>query len=180
MDTFKKEIMKFWNEDDLVTINDELLHQFDLSQDTKMILSSIGLPINAEDIKEDPFYINFYEEPKMELGNQGDDYVILGDNEGCKIGIYSKTDNLYIIDIYSSIRRFINTDIAKFLMFLKIYLSYRPHLVRAMEVEDDEEKVLKIVDNIKQKFNQLDSKALLDEESYWPVILEQVEDGLSC
>lgn len=179
MEILKKEIMNFWDEDDLVTIKDSILDQFDLSQETKKVLSSIGLPMNAEEIKEDPFYIHFYNEPSLV---QGDDYIILGDNEGSKIGIYSKTEELYFLsaDPVSIQRRFINSDIGKFLMFLKIYLSYRPQLVNAMECEDDEEKRLEIVDNIKRQFNQVDSKALLDEESYWSVILEQVEDGLSC
>lgn len=183
METLNKEIMNFWDEDDLVTINHEFLDPFDLSQETKMVLSSIGLPMNVEEIKGTPFYIHFYNKPKLELNlYQGEDYIILGDNEGSEIGIHSKTEELYFFsaDPASIQRRFINSDIAKWLMFLKIYLSYRPQLVNAMEVEDDEDKVLAIVDHMKRKFNQVDSKALLDEESYWSVILEQIEDGLSC
>lgn len=137
---------------------------------------------NVEEVKGHPFYINFYNEPEIGLYH-GDDYIILGNNESSKIGIHKKTENIHFIDETpsSSIQiRFINSDIAKFLIFLKIYLSYRPQLVDAMEVEDSEEKLLELVHNIKQHFNQIDSKALLDEESYWSVILEQVEDGLSC
>jgi hypothetical protein len=149
-----------------------------------MVLSSIGLPMNVEEVKGHPFYINFYNEPEPGLGfYEGDDYMILGDNEGSKIGIHIKTGNMYFLDAASSSsiqRRWMNSDIAKFLLFLKIFLSYRPLLVDAMEAEADEDKILEIVDNIEQQFNQVDSKALLDEESYWSVMLEQVKDGLSC
>lgn len=44
MDVLKKEILDFWDEDDLVAISCEILDQFDLAYDTKKVLSSIGLP----------------------------------------------------------------------------------------------------------------------------------------
>jgi len=176
-----KEISGFWDKDDLVPISRELLDQFDLAYDTEMVLSSIGLPMNVEEVKEQPFSINFYHEPEMGL-YCGDEYIIIGDIESSKIGIHKKTGNIHLIDEPPSACiqiRFINSDIAKFLMFLKVYLSYRPQLVDAME-EDDEKKLFAIVGHIKQHMNQMDSKALWDEESYWSVLLEQVEDGLSC
>jgi|UPI00051A66AD hypothetical protein len=178
MDFLRDEIMNGWDKDP-VTINDGTLDPFDLTQQTKEILATVGLPMNAEEMKEDPFYIHFYNEPRLA---QGGDYIILGDNEGSEIGIYVETGELYFLsaDPVSVQRRFINSDIGKFLMFLKIYLRYRPQLVNAMECEDDEEKRSVIVNEIKRQFNQADSKALSDEESYWSVILEQVEEGLSC
>ncbi|MBN2911011.1 SUKH-4 family immunity protein [Polycladomyces sp. WAk] len=181
MNDLHKEISGYWDKDDLVTISRELLDPFDLAYDTKIVLSSIGLPMNVEEVKEHPFYINFYHEPEMGL-YCGDDYIIIGDNESSKIGIHKKTGNIHLIEETPAACvqiRFINSDIAKFLMFLKVYLSYRPQLVDAMG-EDDEKKLFAIVDHIKQRMNQMDSKALLDAESYWSVILEQVEDGLSC
>lgn len=175
---FKKEIKGVWG-DYLVTIHYELLHQSDLSQVTKTFLSSIGLPVNAEDVKESPFYLHFYDKPKLKLDNQGDQHLIIGDNEGNELGIHLGTSFLYYMDSYlDAEKRFINIDIAKFLMFLKIYLSYRPQLRSAMDI-DNEERILGIVKTIKEKFNQIDEKALENEETYWPVILEQVEDGLS-
>lgn len=179
MAEFKNEIKEFWG-DHLVTINHEILDQLDLSQVTKTLLSSIGLPVNSEKVKGSPFYLHFYDKPKIKLDDQGDRYLIIGDNEGNELGIHLRTSRLYYIDsCFDRGKRFINVDISKFLMFLKIYLNYQPQMISAMEM-DNEERLLGIVEKIKQQFHQVDGKALVDEETYWSVILEQVEDGLSC
>ena len=55
-----------------------------------------------------------------------------------------------------------------------IYLIYNDRL---MSAEDDEISIL--IGEIRQKFNRVDERALDDEENWWSVILEQVEDGLA-
>lgn len=46
-----------------------------------------------------------------------------------------------------------------------------------VSVNDDEIGVL--IGEIRQKFIHVDERALDDEENWWSVILEQVEDGLA-
>lgn len=69
--------------------------------------------------------------------------------------------------------RFINKDLKTFLEFLNIFSEYYIQCG-----ETDEEEQMQLLENIKEEFNRVDSRALDNEENWWSVILEQIEMGL--
>ncbi|KFZ41269.1 SUKH-4 family immunity protein [Thermoactinomyces vulgaris] len=174
-----KELKAFWK-DQLVPFHHEQLPQSGLSDSTLTFLSSVGLPLDSEKVKGSPFYLHFYDQPKMKRDHEGEDYLMIAENEGNEIGIHCQTDCLYYLDsFFAKGKRWMNADLSTFLMFLKIYLRHQPQLIDSMET-GDEERIRGIVGEIKRQFHQFDPKALGEEETYWAVILEQVEDGLIC
>ncbi|GGE15341.1 hypothetical protein GCM10011571_16140 [Marinithermofilum abyssi] len=71
-------------------------------------------------------------------------------NEGAKICIHTETDEIHFIeDHLSEGCRFVNSDIAKFFAFFKIYLCYRPEIVKVVEEEGGEPT--EVIKKIKKK-----------------------------
>jgi hypothetical protein len=88
-----KELKEFWK-DQLVQFHHERLPQSGLSEATLTFLSSVGFPLNSKKVKGSPFYLHFYDQPKMKRDDLGEDYLMIGENEGNEIGIHRKTDCL--------------------------------------------------------------------------------------
>lgn len=73
---------------------------------------------------------------------------------------------------------FVNSNLESLLECVAIFLTYQEKLEETMNSDIDEEGRIDIIKEIKQKFNKVDSRALENDEHFWPLILEQVEDGL--
>ena len=70
--------------------------------------------------------------------------------------------------------RFINKELKSFLDFIVIYLTFQE---RALEIEDEDER-LQVLEEMREKFTEIDERALDNEENWWAVIIEQIEMGL--
>jgi hypothetical protein len=73
-----KELKEFWK-DQLVLFHHEQLPPSGLSEATLTFLSSVGLPLDSEKVKGSPFYLYFYDQPKMKWDHEGEDYLMIGD-----------------------------------------------------------------------------------------------------
>lgn len=117
----------------------------------------------------------------LHFNTQGDDLVIVNDDcigigrdNGTEICI-NPNNEIVSVDTYGVYpQRFVNSSLKSLFECVAIYLTYSDRL---MSVDDDEIGVL--IGEIRQKLSHVDEKALDDEENWWPVILEQVEDGLA-
>jgi hypothetical protein len=77
-----------------------------------------------------------------------------------------------VVAIEAEGTRFANESIAQLSRMIEIYAEYR-ELVRTLSDEEAEQWVLRIA----QRMTECDQRALSDPESYWSVILEQMEYG---
>ena len=69
--------------------------------------------------------------------------------------------------------RMINSSVEHFGEFLVLYQQYR-HSARIMS----EDQVLALIPRIERRMREIDPDALHDPSSYWPLILEQMKQGL--
>ena len=100
-------------------------------------------------------------------------YTVIGNDYGTDICINSKGEIISLDPEQELPTRFINRDLETFLKFLNIFTAYH---MKVREV--DEEKQIQILDEMKEEFDKLDSRALDYEDNWWSVILEQMEMGL--
>jgi hypothetical protein len=170
MDEIARDIKRFWGSS-LTRISSELISGYSLSTTNYRILSEVGLPL-VDDL------ITFYEDSMIkEYCADNDRFLVIGDDYGTKIGIAlnAETNNeVYSFDINEDLpKRFINSDMAKFLQFIMWYSNFKPSIIG---LEEDE--VGPVIAGIKDDFNKVDFLALAGEENWWSVILEQHEMGI--
>ena len=66
-----------------------------------------------------------------------------------------------------------NSNICVFGTFLVLYQDYRMRVLGL-----DEEDARALIDEIEQKMRSTDSDAMKDREGYWPLIVEQMRNGM--
>lgn len=138
-----------------------------LPEKEKKMLCEDGLP-------EVPLhFLHFYTQSDS-LIIVNDDCISIGSDNGTEICI-DPNNEIVSVDAYGVYpKRFVNSSLESLFECVAIYLIYNDRL---MSAEDDEISIL--IGEIRQKFNRVDERALDDEENWWSVILEQVEDGLA-
>lgn len=67
----------------------------------------------------------------------------------------------------------VNSNVRVFGTFLMLYQEYR---LKVMTLEDDEAEHL--IDETEQRMRALEPRLMSDSEAYWPVVVEQMRDGL--
>lgn len=78
-----------------------------------------------------------------------------------------------VVAIEDAGRRTVNSNVRLFGRFLVVYHAYRLG-VRDLEEADAE----RLIDEVAEAMVSLDPAAMADGESYWPVVVEQMRDGL--
>ena len=105
--------------------------------------------------------------------NPSSGYTVIGNDYGTDICIDSRGEVISLDPEQKLPTRFINRDLEAFLRFLGIFAEYY------MKVrEADEEEQIQMLEDMKEEFDKVDSRALDYEENWWSVILEQIEMGL--
>jgi hypothetical protein len=98
----------------------------------------------------------------------GETYSIVGDDYGTKIGL-SRNEDVWSVDPERQLpRRFINTSIAHFVLFLGLYEQFK-------SAKETRELCLS---ELRTQFDECDVFALSNEDSWWSLILEQIGLGL--
>lgn len=144
----------------------EEYRQTDLPEKEKQMLCEDGLP-------EVPLHFLHFNTQSGGLVIVNDDCISIGSDNGTEICI-DPNNEIVSVDVYGVYpKRFVNSSLESLFECVAIYLIYNDRL---MSADDDEIGVL--IGEIRQKFSHVDEKALADEENWWSVILEQVEDGL--
>ena len=100
----------------------------------------------------------------------GETYSIVGDDYGTKIGL-SRNEDVWSVDPERQMpRRFINTSIAHFVLFLGLYEQFE----NAKESGNREP----YLSELRTQFHESDLFALSNEDNWWSLILEQIGLGL--
>jgi hypothetical protein len=163
------QLKAFWKEN-LLKIPEAALSKQALSPATRKLLTEVGLPKNA------PLLLRFYDDARLlsRLLHAGSDYLVIGDDEGTKIGIRAVKEDVWSVDPENQLPlRFINSSLEALLTCLQIYLENQ---VALRQASDDD--ALKIVSAMRERFSQIDAQALAGADNWWSVILEQTEAGL--
>lgn len=151
---------------DLVLFTKEEYRNTKLSEENKQILCDMGLP-------EKPLEFLSFDLNKIDNIKLDEEHIIIGNDYGTKICI-NKNDEIVSVDEEGEYAtRYVNSSLSKLLAFIEIYDCCE---ARFDNISDEEAGF--VINEVKRKFNEVDAKALSDEENWWSVILEQVEQGL--
>lgn len=166
----KENVMEFWN-DTLIQFNMKQLSNNSLSKKTEDFLNLVGLPVKCDFLND--LSLNFYDGFERITINDSD-YIVIGDDYGTKLCIEGESDKIVSVNIEENMNiRFINSNLEFFLEFLQIFFTKKPELIGV-----DDLKAVEIVNSIKDSFNKIDPVALNNEDNWWTLILEQIEQGL--
>ena len=100
------------------------------------------------------------------------EYLKIGGDNGLEYGIIMalqlSTMKVYQIDINElQILRLVNNSISSLVQYL-FYWELIPKKV-------EERPIAQVLHNLKSTYNQIDKKILLDENSYWSLLIEDIE-----
>ena len=156
----------------LTPISSGSFHHFTVPEETKSFLTCFGFPPNLEET----LLLHFYQNDDalaISIHNH-DRFLIIGDDDGTKLGIKENTGEVLSIDPEGKLpTRFVNSSILTLLAFLGMYVREQPGLAQA-----DDEEASQIVARMRDAFSTFDAQALDNPENWWSVVLEQVEQGL--
>lgn len=154
----------------LIPVSSASLDQFPLPEDTKWFLQSEGLP------REPGLLIHLYADTEaLEIQRQNlQRFLIIGDDSGTALGIREHTGEIYSFDPVGKLpTRFVNSSILALLTCVEMYIKAQPELIEASD-----EHASEIVASMREAFRRRDARSLDHPETWWSVILEQVEDGM--
>jgi len=96
-------------------------------------------------------------------------YIVIGNAEGTYICINEKNEIVYVEFLYKNPVGFINSNLECFLEFLAIE---ELECNAKMEYCKEDSEQLKILEEMEQRFKEIDSRALDNSENWWSVNLE--------
>jgi hypothetical protein len=147
-----------------------LLKHSSLAESDRDFLASVGLP--TRDGLLFPF---FKRADEFTVWNyEGHSYLVLAEERGQKLCLNLDTGNIFIIDARNELpTRFVNSNIESLVEFIKDYTQAKDAFLQAPEAS-----ITNSLSELHMRFSNKDPQALEDEESWWPVVLEQTEQGL--
>ena len=165
-----KDIVNFWGQENLNRWSESSLRDVAIPQPSKRFLIEVGLPSNEDwTLRFDPEADHL-----PQLPNKGN-YRRIGFDDFVPICLDEKRSGCVVAvekDVGGS-ERFINSSVERFGEFLVLYQEYRK-TARAVS----EEEIVKAIAGIEEGMRKADPKAFDDPNNYWPVILEQMNQGL--
>lgn len=159
------DIYEYWK-NNFVLIKQEKYRDCNLSDNTKRILCDVGLP-------EEPIYFIHFNVNQADEIRYNEKNMVIGDDFGTDICIGIKEEIVSVDPRHVYPVRFINTSLECFIRFIIIFLSFEEKITDA-----DDDEINMILNNVREEFDRVDRQALLNEENWWPVVLEQIEGGL--
>jgi hypothetical protein len=162
------ELLEFWPEPELLLCGDEDITGMGLSAEAVYVLCDVGLPRHVD------HYGFVATEPRVitPAGKSGP-YCQIGQDDGGDFSIELATGAVWsCVTVDDLPTRFVNSTLTAFVDSLHAAARVRRDVPGTSddEVELAHESLLAAIKSI-------DQPALLDDESYWSVILEQMEIG---
>lgn len=165
-----EDIVKFWGRENLKRWSESSLRDVAIPQPSKRFLIEVGLPYKEDwTLQFDPEADHLPRLPnKANYRRIGfDDFVPICLDEkrgGCVVAVETEVGGS---------ERFINSSVERFGEFLVLYQEYRK-AARAVS----EEEIVKFISGVEERMRKADPKAFDDPNNYWPVIVEQMNQGL--
>jgi hypothetical protein len=154
----------------LIPVLSSSLDHFALPEDTKQFLQSFGLPL------EPGLSMHLYADAEVHsiqaYGPQR--FLIIGDDSGTELGMREGTGEILSLDPRGKLpTRFVNSHILALLSFFAVSTKAQSELIGASDA-----KAFEMVASMREAFRREDSRSLDDPETWWSVILEQIEHGM--
>lgn len=164
----KEELLSFWGEDRLKRWGENILTGAGLPAGTQAFLSEIGLPVGVDWT----FRFNPEQLPTLPGRNQ---YRIIGYDDVVPICIDVGAGGRVIAAETSvgGADRYINSDVERFAECLVYFQQYR---IAARKVSESE--IQEVINTTQKKMQASDLTAFANPNYWWPVIVEQMNDGL--
>jgi hypothetical protein len=159
-----EEIIRFWGKDVLARWSERAASKIRVAADDQRFLVDVGFPQGID------WTLSFppsEEEPQRQTGRP-----VLGFDTRMPICVDEEQGRVGVLDGMAG-GRFMNSSIRKLGSFLVLYQTYRTK-VREM----DEDSALALVEETAARFEAEDVQAMAAVDNYWPVIVEQMRDGL--
>ena len=119
----------------------------------------------------EPLLLTFYGTDTRASGN----LLIFGDDYGTNLCVDLRDGFVYSVDSKNELPiRFVNRSVRCLAKFLDAHRQCVTKLSRT----DTEEQQLQVIRSLSEQLNAIDSRALLQRENWWAVVLEQMQDGL--
>lgn len=169
MSTIADEIREFWGTEKLQRWSEEAVNNALLPQSSKTFLTTVGLPQNKR------WTLQF--NPSLGLTNLPDrpNYRVIGHDYHVPVCL-DETRSGAVIAVEgsgSTGERFVNSNVEALGRFLVCYEDYC-RLAEGLP----EELIMEIVNSITKRMEGIDFPALQNPESYWPIIIQQIRNGL--
>jgi hypothetical protein len=163
------EILNFWGYNNLVRWLESTLRDVAVPLSSKRFLMEVGLPGKTDwTLRFDPEATLPRLADKSNFRRIGfDDMVAIcldEQHDGCVVAVEKEVGGT---------QRFINTTVQHFGVFLVLYQEYRKAARRMSE-----EEVVKFIPSIESRMRKTDPKAFDDPNNYWPLVIEQMNQGL--
>lgn len=158
-----------WWGDRLVPVSASLVEGPPLGNVTSEFLSGVGFPVEC------PLEVTLYRDERLlaPLRFRDTDYLVIGDDYGTTLAVESGMDAVWSINPEEGIFRFVNSNVGHFVDFLGLYQALGEY---DQDVSEEQEGAL--VDDFQAWMRRRDTAAFEDEDHWWSLIVEQVEDGL--
>jgi hypothetical protein len=185
----REEIIMFWA-DSLVKLSHTIVDPLPIDTATRQLLTHIGLPrqislfpdedLTLEFRLDGPFKIDIHKnEPVTQIGQMGEAGIYI------YIAADGTVTNRTDLGDDEDQWRFMNSSLEQFLRFIVIYKRLYPDFwVRPdidfddLDDEEQEEKLAQLAADFRAQFEPYDPKAFENDETWWSIAVEQMEDGL--
>jgi hypothetical protein len=197
----QRDIQIYWGEQ-LVKVKQNVLEKYELPRETSQFLQTVGLPLDKNMADYPALRITFSPHDFTSIAYYGENYISIGDvnfySDKGYICLKEKNGECVLLDLRpnaSSHVKFVNSDISRFLFFIKTTLQARPTLQqlvikkdeliqgkrrKTLEGEGEYKQVLQtyqvLLESIKKEFSLIDPKALEPcgiYFSYWGLYLAE-------
>jgi hypothetical protein len=167
----KNEYSRFWK--DRLMKYEHALDTPGIPESARAILEEWGLPrLRGSNLK-----FTAMQKPLRQAAFDGIKYYVFGYDYEVPLGIGPR-GRIWSLEseIGEAGARFVNTSLATFVEFLCVVPRRRR---KAWKIDaDDEEGLLKLAKETEEKMREIDSKAMVNEEYYWSVVVEQMGYGM--
>jgi hypothetical protein len=165
-----KDIVNFWGQENLKRWSENSLRDVAIPQPSKRFLIEVGLP--------------YKEDWTLRFDSEADHLPRLPNRVNCRrIGFddvvpvcLDEKRGGCVVAVETAVggsERFINSSVECFGEFLVLYQEYRK-AARAVS----EEEIVKFISGVEERMRKADPKAFDDPNNYWPVVVEQMNQGL--
>jgi hypothetical protein len=164
-------IISFWGSENLKRWSASCIRDVVMPRSSREFLTDVGLPDKEE------WTLRFDEEadqlPRLRgktsyrrLGFDGSIPICIDENRGgCIVVLESEMGGP---------ERYVNSNVESFAAFLTLYGQYR----RTPQSVTEKDLIENVIPRIEGEMREIDPIAFSYVENYWPVIVEQMKDGL--
>lgn len=158
------DLVAYWGSEGLRRYPGISLRGSSIPPRAKVFLERIGMPVI-----NDPLFRFEPAEAPFQMADQANGFYIIGIYDSNPICIHEGDGAVYWYDPDNHAARFINAGLEQFVLILTLYEEM---LKKCRTIPNNQRKP--IVDEAEHQMKLVDPQAFTSEESYWPIVFEQI------